>query len=399
MAEADVLLARVEVNGAMGVPDLAVELGPMAALIGTRGSGKSQLLVAVSWLIEARPVPALRPGSKELRVGAQLGGPIPGHAAGRPPGRRGTTRLERRLGLDGREQLVADPPGSSLPRCSFLRASDRLVPLMDVGGGEIGARMAGARPGGTSHAAAADALIAAVESCCREGVAGEVLLIEEPELFLTPQAQRYLYGLLRRFAESGNQVIYSTWSAAFVDAAHHEEIVRLDPGRAGTVVRRTDPAALSDAERVRMQAEFDHERSEMFFASKVVLVEGQTERLSLPFVFRAMEHDPDAEGIAIVEVGGKGNLPLAARLLRQLAIPFVVVFDADSGAASAHLDAEIRRAAGDAPAIRFVPDFEAAAGLRAHDEKVFHAWRRFAHARPEAIPGPLAELVRATVAL
>src|SRR5206468_2871491 len=99
------------------------------------------------------------------------------------------------------------------------------------------------------------------------------------------------------------------------------------------------PAALSDAERVRIQSEFDHERSEMFFAQRVVLVEGQTEKQSLPFVFRAMGHDPDAEGIAIVEMGGKSNLPLAARILRQLAIPFVAVFDADHGAESATLDA------------------------------------------------------------
>lgn len=71
-------------------------------------------------------------------------------------------------------------------------------------------------------------------------------------------------------------------------------------------------------------------------------------------------------GIAIVEVGGKSNLPLAARLLRQLEIPFVIVFDADRGAASAALDAEIRRAAGPAPVIRLAPDFEAAAGIRPH---------------------------------
>lgn len=33
------------------------------------------------------------------------------------------------------------------------------------------------------------------------------MLIEEPELYLRPEAQRYLYRLLCRFATDGNQVL------------------------------------------------------------------------------------------------------------------------------------------------------------------------------------------------
>lgn len=380
-------IARVSVRGVAGVPNVTIELGRVTALIGTRGSGKSQLLVALSWLIDGRPLPGLRVGADEMRVAGTVGG-------GGGPAPSG--RVERWLGPSGGGFQGS---AESLPRCSFLRASDRLGPPMDTGGGEVGARMAALLPGRTTDAAAADALVSAVEACCRDGLAGEVLLIEEPELVLTPQAQRYLYRLLRRFAEGGNQVLYSTWSPAFVDAAHHDEIVRLDLSAGGTVVRRTDPGTLTDTERVRIQAEFDHERSEMFFAQKVVLVEGRTERLSLPSIFRALGHDPDAEGIAIVEMGGKGNLPLAARVLRQLAIPFVVVFDADQGSASTVLDEAIQRAAGDAPTIRFEPDFEAAAGIASRDDKVLDAWRRFSGASGDAIPAPLAKLVRVTVDL
>jgi predicted ATPase len=378
-------LRRVEVDGVAGLPHLAIELGNMTALIGTRGSGKSQLLGAISWLIDGKPMPGTRPAAPQLRVAGVLGGV-------------GTERrIERRLDASGERTTRAH--GALSPRCSFLRAADRLGPPTEVGSGEVGERVAGKVTPRTTDAAAADALIWAVETCCREGLGGEMLLIEEPEILLTPQAQRYLYGLLRHFTQGGNQVVYSTWSPAFVDAAHHEEIVRLDLRAGGMVVRRTDPGTLSDAERVRIQAEFDHERSEMFFADKVVLVEGQTERLSLPFIFRALGHDPDAEGIAIVEMGGKGNLPLAARLLVQLAIPFVVVFDADHGADSAALDAQIRTAAAGAPTVRFVPDFEGAAGIASHDDKVLHAWQRFGGASPEKIPAPLAEVVQVTVGL
>ena len=384
-------LRRVEVEGVAGLPDLAIELGDMTALIGTRGSGKSQLLAAISWLIDGQPMPGTRPGASKLRVAGALG------RLGGSGGAGTEQRIERRLDASG--ERATDLPGGWRLRCSLLRAADRLGPAMELGSGEVGAQVAGRIEAGTTDAAAAEALIWAVGSAVTDGHGGEILLIEEPELLLTPQAQRHLYGLLRRFAEAGNQVVYSTWSPSFVDAAHHEEIVRLDLGAGDTVVRRTDPGTLSDPERVRIQAEFDHERSEMFFAEKVVLVEGQTERLSLPFIFRAMGHDPDAEGIAIVEMGGKGNLPLAARLLVQLAIPFVVVFDADHGAESAALDAQIRAAAAGAPTVRLDPDFEGAAGIASHDDKVLHAWQRFAGASPETISPPLAEVVRVTVGL
>ena len=372
-------LARVAAAGVPGLPDLDLELGAVTALVGPRGSGKSQLLGSVAWLLTGRP--AIAPARARIRVSGELGN-IDRDRFSRTP--------------EGRLRFEGGAPGVPLPLCSFLRASDRLEPSIEAAG-KVAIRVGELAGHSTSDAVAAEALVKAIEACCDECLTGEVLLIEEPEMLLTPQAQRYLYRLLRRFAEAGNQVLYSTRSAAFLDAAYHDEIVRLDLRGGRGSVRRTKPDVLSEAERVRLAAEFDHERSEMFFARSVVLVEGQTERLALPFIFRAMGHDPDAEGIAIVEVGGKSNLPLAARLLEDLAIPFVVVFDADRGAASAALDAEIRRAAGAAPAIRLEPDFEAVAGIASHNEKLLHAWRRFSAAKPETVPPGLATVVRAVV--
>ncbi len=369
-------LTRIAATGVAGLPDLELELGPVTALVGPRGSGKSQLLGAIAWLLAGGTNPAsagrraqvsgtLRAGDASWRLVGTEAGPVGDDQAPLPP----------------------------LPGCSLLRARDRLGP-MPASGGVVASRVRELAGHRTSDAVAAEALVAAIEDCCEACVSGEMLLIEEPELLLTPQAQRYLYRLLRRFAEGGNQVGYSTRSSAFLDAVHHDEIVRLDLHRGRGSLRRTSMPTLADAALVRLAAEFDHERSEMFFADTVVLVEGQTERLALPFVFQAMGHDPDAAGIAIVEVGGKSNLPLAARLLRELEIPFVVVFDADRGSASLALDAEIRRAAGTAPTIRLEPDFEAVAGIASKTDKVLHAWQRFARTEPASVPAALAEIVR-----
>ncbi len=378
-------LGRVAVAGVAGLPELSLELGPMTALVGPRGSGKSQLLASIAWLVTGRPRIVAATGAATTVVSGELS----------DDGRMANILRRRGAGLERRSADFADV---DLPICSFLRVRDRVGRPPSSSGSVAGRLFTGAgRP--TSDAVAAEALVSVMEACCQECLSGEILLVEEPELLLTPQAQRYLYRLLRRCAENGNQVVYSTRSPAFLDAARHDEIVRLDLRRGRSTPRRTHPDTLTDAERVRLAAQFDHERSEMFFAEAVVLVEGQTERLSLPFVFRALGHDPDAEGIAIVEVGGKSNLLLAARLLGQLQIPFVVVFDADRGPASAALDAEIRRSAGRAPIIRLVPDFEAAAGITSHDDKVLHAWQRFASAGTVAVPQALASIVREAVGL
>lgn len=385
-ARASTLLTHLSATGVAGLPDLDVQLGPLTALIGPRGAGKSQLLGAVAWLMTGRPRIVSAVGADATRVSGEV--------------RAGGSRLALKRRPGARLSLEpADAPLAALPTCTFLRATDRLGGSGSPRSGSVGGRLARMAAVSTSDAAAAEALVSVIEACCADCLTGEILLIEEPELLLTPQAQRYLYRLLRRFAEAGNQVLYSTRSTAFVDAAHHDEIVRLDLRRGRRSLRRTSPQALSEPERVRLAAEFDHERSEMFFARAVVLVEGQTERLALPAVFRALGHDPDALGIAITEVGGKANLVLAARLLRQLHIPFMVVFDSDRGGPGEQLNVGIRAVAAGAPLVALDPDFEAVAGIASHDDKVLHAWQRFAAADRATVPGPLTEVVERAVAL
>jgi predicted ATP-dependent endonuclease of OLD family len=54
-----------------------------------------------------------------------------------------------------------------------------------------------------------------------------ILALEEPELFLHPQARRHLFSELRDIAESGMQVIISTHSDSFIDTEFFDEIGRV----------------------------------------------------------------------------------------------------------------------------------------------------------------------------
>jgi putative ATP-dependent endonuclease of the OLD family len=151
--------------------------------------------------------------------------------------------------------------------------------------------------------------------------------------------------------------------------------------------------------------EFDAARSELFLARAVLLVEGLTEKLVLPFVFSALGYDVDREAISIVECGGKPNIPLFARICRAAGIPFVVVHDSDRRAsgklvpAERALNALIGEMAGKERTVVLDPDFEAVAGLVGRSRKPERAWREFA-ARPAAeMPAPLARAAELAISL
>lgn len=144
------------------------------------------------------------------------------------------------------------------------------------------------------------------------GITGLIVLMEEPELFLPPQPQRYLYRLLRTVAGQGNQILYSTHSPAFLNVVRLDELVFTERRpRVGTLLLQPEPLPADDE--FRAFSEFDSSRSELFLAHAAILVEGLTEKLTLPFVFEALGHDPDRERISIIECGGRGTSRCSAR--------------------------------------------------------------------------------------
>src|SRR5688572_498448 len=109
-----------------------------------------------------------------------------------------------------------------------------------------------------SSAAGAAGLVGALDRLCDAGECGLVLLVEEPELFLRPQAQRSLYHLVRAFAERGNQVLYSTHSPWFLNVGRLDEVALVEWGPEGTEVIQPKPL-LAD-ESFRALSEVDAER-------------------------------------------------------------------------------------------------------------------------------------------
>lgn len=166
---------------------------------------------------------------------------------------------------------------------------------------------------------------------------GEVgtVIIEEPEMYLHPQAQRYFYRLLCEMTESGQcQVIYSTHSPIFADVNRFEalRVVRREAGNSTRVayVRQEDLGGLGKArDAFKLGGRFDPARNEVLFARRALLVEGYGDRVAALIIAEKLGLDVDAEGLAVVDCGGKAGIELIVGVCRALDIPLHVLHDED----------------------------------------------------------------------
>ncbi len=184
-----------------------------------------------------------------------------------------------------------------------------------------------------------------------------VLAVEEPEIYQHPTRMRHLAGLFRSMSQSGldgvadrMQVVYTTHSPYFVGADRIGQVRMLrkvDGGRdkpKTTRVWRTDMDSirkrLVDAGATRRtdpgRLEHDFDRiltpmmSEGFFADRVVLVEGDTDRIAVMRAAEMLGTPLDERGVAVISCGPKGNLHAPLAMFKELGVRTYVVWDGDN---------------------------------------------------------------------
>jgi putative ATP-dependent endonuclease of the OLD family len=185
-----------------------------------------------------------------------------------------------------------------------------------------------------------------------QGEHSGILALEEPELFLHPQARRHLARVLRELAEDGIQVIISTHSASFIDTELFDSIGRVikvddneNEGKKFTNVIACSktkmvehcietgvPAAKTNIQNIShfYKTTSNPRLNEGFFARLLILVEGETEELCIPEYLRETGIDCDALGISVVSVQGKSQIPKYWRLYSKFQIPIIAVVDNDN---------------------------------------------------------------------
>jgi predicted ATP-dependent endonuclease of OLD family len=381
-----VSVRRVSIHGYRAVRDLEFEPGSVCALVGEASSGKSTVLTAIWTLLEAAaPPPTIddvsRGMSGRIHLEAELDRGQTIFLDARPPD---TLNLNRA----GASPVLFFPAN--------LRSRTLVAPASGHGAQDVAQLFE--PPLADHHWARLDGglqLVLGMERLVASHLRRFVLLIEEPELYLSPHMQRHLFRLLRELARRGNQILYSTHAPVFLSVDRMEELalVRHDDDQGTTLLQ---PEPLAEAEAFRVLSEFDSDRAELFLARAALLVEGRTEKMTFPYVFEALGHEADKEGVLVLECGGKGNIPLFARICNACEIPYVVVHDRDAPAGQRPVESErvvnrqIQDVAGKRRTVVLTPDFEAVAGMktRGRGRKPRKAVRRFSSSNGD-VPPPL----------
>ena len=204
-----------------------------------------------------------------------------------------------------------------------------------------------------------------------------LILFEEPEAFLHPSQQENMAYNLRQLGEgAGQQVLITTHSPTFVGKASDDicQIVRVQRKRGVSTVSQVqrekllnvlgkggglvealrafvedptvDPSQKKGAteliksapddkevaiqeERFRYQLWLDSERASMFFADRVLLVEGATEKALFTYLLAREWKDLSQFRIAIVDVYGKFNFHRFMALLDAFSLPYGMILDDD----------------------------------------------------------------------
>ncbi len=168
-----------------------------------------------------------------------------------------------------------------------------------------------------------------------EQASNTILLIDEPELYLHPQAIEVLRDALKTLSTQGYQVIFSTHSPFMITSKDvgNTLLIRKNDTH-GTHKRNSLKAAIPTVvttapSQLELIFSLSHS-SNILFSERVILAEGTTENRLLPSIIQKVT--TRAIGLhktALVSMGGSGNTRKAMLVLNTMDIPTKAIVDLD----------------------------------------------------------------------
>lgn len=172
---------------------------------------------------------------------------------------------------------------------------------------------------------------------------GLVIGFEEPELFLHPNAAENMRRVIYELAEKNSQIVATTHSPYMIDLSKKPRQVLNSYSITANEFTNVAAFNLTDAfqsiqdddrTRVKMIQKIDDYVSRVFFAQKVVIVEGDTEDVVFKKTISVMPEDVKKEIGAkyqIIKATGKATMISFVKYLKALNVDAFVVHDEDSG--------------------------------------------------------------------
>ncbi len=163
---------------------------------------------------------------------------------------------------------------------------------------------------------------------------GYLLLFEEPELFLHPDAQKILFDALGVFSKK-NHVVVTTHSPLFLGPEATATFIRLSKASEAGVGKPFTKSCHIDLTGVTPRDEFQivcfENNSAAFFSKRIVLVEGDSDFIVFPHIAEALNEDWNcrSRSVAFVRVGGKGSIARYRSFFAKFDVPVFVITDLD----------------------------------------------------------------------
>lgn len=171
-----------------------------------------------------------------------------------------------------------------------------------------------------------------------------LLLIDEPELYLHPQAIEIVRDALKTLSKNGYQIIFSTHSAIMVT---HEDVANAvlirKNSQQGTYRRKTLKTAIPSVEQdaqSQLQLMFSLSNStNILFSEKVILTEGTTEQRLLPKIFEKVTRKSlGIHKYALIKQGGVASTKKSMDVLKAMDLPVKAIVDLDYAFRNAIVD-------------------------------------------------------------
>jgi predicted ATP-dependent endonuclease of OLD family len=153
-----------------------------------------------------------------------------------------------------------------------------------------------------------------------------VLLLEEPEIHLHPALIKKLLTVFER-ENLDNQIFLTTHSPLFIHPNNLHRVFRVIRENESTVVYSPRLQG-KNIDYSRLTQEMNADNCEMFFADKVLLVEGPSDHILMRGLIDRFYRG--AKEIKVIQVYGKSNIDIYSELLEMFQIPYAVLLDQDA---------------------------------------------------------------------
>ena len=202
-----------------------------------------------------------------------------------------------------------------------------------------------------------------------------MLMVEEPELYMHPHMERKMKDVLYQIAQGGSfQVICTTHSPVFLDMADkHESIVLLEKYENGVIKKQVEEEIFpgdtfqEQKDRLRMILSFDPTVNEIFFARRIVLVEGDTEIAVFREVAKLLGVELHQEkDTTLINCRGKRTIPAFMRVLNHFGKKYFVLHDKDGDDSFNQIIADLAEEEGLGKVKMFKNKFEEVVGLNSN---------------------------------